>query len=676
MRRLFSRHRTFRSAIQACWLVLFCAGLCIPASADVGKGIGGDKKKDRKEKDDGDRNTSYLPEARSLALRFVSGQSITVNLSGSVTGSQQVEFLIRQWPQYGTLSTITPHPTDSSRAVVTYQHHGGETPLADSFTYACRVPGGSWSAPATVTLAGQRMEPRLEVLEHPTFGRTFVGGERTSKIRVRNAGTAPLSMALTWQAPWKGPPTLELPLGGVDEFYITFKPEKPGDYRLDTQLQPGVTTSRVILYGECIFPFTVTPGNLALEFDETTGERGGTISLVNSRDIRVTASLSLPGGLQGPATVDLEPMSKQTVRLWLAAPHVAAFKNRLIIRSGENATGVDVSAKPTPGAIKMVSPGPQGHDFGRVTLKSTFTRDVVIANRGGETLQLEARTTPPFVMETLRDSASIPPGEERTFKVKVSADRLGPVSGKLLLISGREQLSLPLMADVVEPPAPIQSPSADKRIIAPKSVWPPVASEAQPVPVKPAPAPKAGPDSPQSKSGLSNEALRTRAKLILLAHLVTHGMPVPASSINPHLERVGGLTVLDTSSSGMTLEWTKPPVMPAGWAIEYAGMAYLKEYNAFGKIWTRYPNWKPVDAEEGKVAVRLFGLQPDSQYELRVMGLDREGKISEPSRPVVGITPQPWRVPGWVWRVLIVAALSLVGYVLFRVRRGDFMVEA
>lgn len=169
---------------------------------------------------------------------------------------------------------------------------------------------------------------------------------------------------------------------------------------------------------------------------------------------------------------------------------------------------------------------------------------------------------------------------------------------------------------------------------------------------------------------------RNPAQAAVLALLATRGMPMPKDAINPYLDQVKDLNVVERDSSSVTMTWAKPSVAPSGWVVEFASMVYHQELNAFTKIWKQYPNWKPVETEKDQVGIRLFGLRPAEQYEIRVMGVDREGKVSRPSNTVLTSTSDSWRVPAWAWRLMIVGALGLVGYVLFRVRRGDFMVEA
>jgi hypothetical protein len=667
-------------------VILALAVFAAPLSADVATGIvKKEKDRDRREKDEKKRGEpSYLPEGRAVAARFVAGQSIDIELGAAAGTVPQVEFIIRQTPQHGTLSAIRPHVSDSSKAVVTYQHSSPHAPLADSFTFACRVPEGRWSAPATVVLVGQRMEPKIEIVENPSFGKIFFGEEKVSKVLVRNAGSSPLQTALTWEEPWFGPSDLSVPVGGTQEFLVSFRPTKAGECRQDMFIQSGVASSRVILYGDCVLPFSVSPSKVQMGLKESTGEREAIISLVNSKNQTVKAELLLPAGLLGPAFVELPAASKVDVRLSLPETNVANFSGKMALRSGVSVATVDVDARPTPASMKLVSPEPGGINFGKVTSKSTASREIAVENRGGESLVMEAKVIPPFVLEGVTGAVTIEPLQQRTFKISLRADRLGPQNGHAEFLSGTGRITVPLRVDVEEsstPNSPMQpavsevqparvSSSPSSVTAAPES--PARVAASAPVQVT---VPAATPVLPSEDEELSVPR-RNPAQAAVLALLATRGLPMPKEAINPYLDQVKNLNVVDRDSSTVTVSWAKPSVAPSGWVVEFAGMAYHQEANTFVKVWTRYPNWKLVDAEKDQVGVRLFGLRPAEQYEVRIMGVDREGKVSKPSNSVLTSTSDTWRVPTWAWRLMIVGALSLVGYVLFRVRRGDFLVEA
>ncbi|MEI6537366.1 MAG: hypothetical protein WCN98_18630, partial [Verrucomicrobiaceae bacterium] len=246
--------------------------LLCPADADVKKK--GDEKK---------KAEAYAPEVRDVSASFVAGQSVDIELSASVGTLKQVEFIIRQAPQNGTLSAVRPHPRDTNKGIVTYTHRDRSAPLTDRFTFAGRVDGGPLSTPGTVTLTGRGFDAKLEILEVTVADRVFTGGESTIKITLKNSGSAPFSKDMSWEAPWRGPPHIELNAGEKADFIVVFKPAKTGVFRSNLELQPGVETSKLLLYGECVRALTVSPGRLQLNFNSQTGAREGTLSLSNGR---------------------------------------------------------------------------------------------------------------------------------------------------------------------------------------------------------------------------------------------------------------------------------------------------------------------------------------------------------------------------------------------------------
>ena len=663
--------------------------LATPLCADVATGFK-EKKKDRK--DDKKRDTAYLPEAHPATVRFVAGQSMTVELVAAVSSLKTVEFVIRQAPQHGQLSTVMPHPTDSSKAMVTYTHSSPEAPLADSFTFSCRIAGESWSAPATVALVGQRMEPRLEIVEGPSFGRILLGEERVGRVQVRNRGTAPLQAKLSWPESWSGPPTLDVPLGGVTEFYVKFQPKNPGEYRQDVVLQPGVPTSRVFLHGDCVLPFSITPSKTELTYDGKTGERSATFSVVNARPTAVKAELALPAGLQGPTSVEIAPLAKTDVRVWIPQGEVAAFSGKIAVTAGPSSATVTLDARPVPASMVLASPGTTSLDFGQVYQKEPNAREIVLSNPGGEVLVMEARADTPFYFDDAQRTVRIEPQQTRAFTVALRPKRTGVHTSQAEFVCGTSRIKVALRADVLDsrppppPPAPLatESPGTAAPVPVGNTVLASLSPQsAPPIPAPSLPQPAAAPQVPApvqaADAGSASELTlphRTSAQLALLTILASKGVPPHQSTINPHLDPVKEVSLVERNSSNVTIAWKKPVVMPSGWVIEFADLVYQKDVGAFVKIWKTYPHWQAVDAGSDEVGARLNGLRPAGQYDMRILGVDREGKFSTPSDVITLQTSDAWQVPGWVWRLTVVGALGLIAYVLFRVRRGDFLVEA
>ena len=79
--------------------------------------------------------------------------------------------------------------------------------------------------------------------------------------------------------------------------------------------------------------------------------------------------------------------------------------------------------------------------------------------------------------------------------------------------------------------------------------------------------------------------------------------------------------------------------------------------------------WDPVNVGDKYVGARLKSLSAGSSIEIRLMGVDRDGKFSEPSTFAME-TSRPWHMPSWVWTVCWSIALAAVLFGLYRIREG------
>jgi hypothetical protein len=157
-------------------------------------------------------------------------------------------------------------------------------------------------------------------------------------------------------------------------------------------------------------------------------------------------------------------------------------------------------------------------------------------------------------------------------------------------------------------------------------------------------------------------------------HLASVGVPVSKDKINAFLERVMAIELSGRTAHSLTIAWKKPALAPAGWIIESAAMAQVSGGSGgnFVKIWTPLKNWKIVEGGAGRVTALIDHLPPAAQIELRIMGVDRDGKISEPSPSFIITTAEAWRIPSWFWRALAVVLCSMAMYVLNKMRLGEW----
>lgn len=648
-------------------LTLLTAGMAL---ADV-KLRAGDGKRSKE--------SVFIPEARDVSASFVAGSAVDIELVGTVGTLKQADFVVRQLPEHGTLTNLRPHPRESNKSLITYTHAGEQASLMDRFTYSVRVEGGPFSAPATVTLRGQRMEPILSVVKMPSFGRVFLGGEASGTVSVRNMGRAPYRMNMVWSEGWSGPPTLEVNPGDTVDFQLIFKPVRPGEVRHEIELQPGVKTSKLTLFGEGVRALTVSPGYLTLDYNRTTGVRSGILTLVNGRADPMKVTIKFPIRLLAPATLEIPPQQKAEVLLQLPATDVPQFLGEVVVEADGVSEKVAVQSRPKPAELKLVSPEKGTLDFGQVTQRKATSRDIILANTGGELLVVEVQARNPYVSEFSGQALRLEPGQQRSVKVFLKSESLGNVISDLRVIGGASESVVILKAYVREPAAPEAAPAAPVVAAAPRTpVTPSNGSSA----TAPAPAPAATPvaASPSAAPPVRRSAPPMAAPLVprngvqnaLAAYLATEGLPMPSSYINPHLDRVDSVELVDRETSNFTIAWKKPGVAPAGWALETASVSKDERSNLFIKTWNRVNHWKTVSGDDDKVVVKVLALRPASQYEMRVRGVDRDGKFSEPSPIFVVTTPEPWRVPAWAWRGMLVSALLVVIYMLWRARRGDF----
>ncbi len=638
--------------------------------ADVNR-TGTEQKEKKKKKE---KEMPVIPEGHDTTANFVAGQSVDIELEAATGSLKQVEFIIRKPPQYGTLSAPRPHPRDNNKAVITYQHSGVDSPLADSFAFAGRIYGGPFSAPATVTLYGKKFDPILDVINTPQFGKVFVGGESVARVTIKNTGVAPCSMPLAFHPPWSGPSSLDLAPGKTTEILIGFRPQVAGNYRHKLQLQPGIESSILYLYGDCVQALTVTPGRLSLGVNPKTGERTGVLKLVNSLNYAAKYNVKLPARLQGQATVDVAALGAQEIVLKLPATDVQPFQGELILEGEGTVERAQVEASAKPSELKLVSPDNDVLDFAKVEQGSYPKPTVIIANVGGQALVTSVQATPPFSAQGEGQTFRLDPGQEHQFPVQVSTASLGKFAGELRISGGATTRRVELRAEVVPGTAPIAPPLA---------VSNPANTTSKDKTAESADAAsKKGKPKPQkfAKDGTSLDPMpqlppRTPAQLKIMNLLATQGPPKPATAFTTGLEGASEIEVVARTSNTITLAWKKTLTEPFGWRVETSQTMLAKASQAHFKVWNPVVRLQKIDGDPQKVTFKILGLKPATQYEFRTYAGDKQGKLSPVSPTVQTSTLEPWRMPAWVWRVLLIGGLGIALYVLLRVRRGDFELE-
>jgi hypothetical protein len=636
------------------WVILLAFVLAPSPSrlrADVKTGAGdkGDKPAKR-EKDK--KPVEFAPEARDFAAKFIAGKSVDIELSASVSSVKQVEFMIRQQPLNGTVSEVRPHPRDLNKAIVTYTHNGTDGSLTDRFTFACRLGDGPISAPATVKLVGQRFEPILYILSVTAMNKVFLGSESSLRFTVSNAGPASYSSDITWESPWKGPPHLDLKSGETQEVSVFFQPTTAGIFRLDRLLQPGVSSSRLLLYGECVRPLTVSPSRLKLTINPQTGAREGILTLANGFAGPQVADCKLPPRLTAATTVQVPGAGQAQLLVSLPAQDVAAFKGELAISTPDCKETVVVEADAKAALLQLMEPADGVLDFGSVALGKDIHGQVILKNNGGITAVVQALPGAAVRVTPSGEALRIEPGAQGKFLVSLHADQVGELQTEANIQGAGLVLRVPVKVNVT--PAP-RDKAGDQRNASAIS-----ASDAM-----------SSVEGGQPSRTEEEEAAAMRKSPLyrpILAYLSANGAPVPKANINPYLEKIHQVEVRDRSTHSITIAWKKPEMMPAGWSIERASWARMPTGDLV-KAWVPVKNWEPVNAGDKFVGARLKSLSPNSRVEIRLMGVDRDGKVSEPSTFAME-TMAASRWPSWIWQVSLVSGLLLVFGGLYLIREG------
>jgi hypothetical protein len=530
-----------------------------------------------------------------------------------------------------------------------------DAPLSDKFTFACRLPDGPPSVSATVTLTGEKYEPILAVQNVTAMRKVFLGGESSLRVSVKNIGPAPFASDISWEAPWVGPPHIDLQPGASAEFSIAFQPPGAGVFRLDRLLQPGKKESRLMLFGECVRPLTASPGKLILKLDPKTGERQGALVLANGLASPQKAQLKFPPRLVGVTSVEVPGSGQQTVIFSLPAQDYGSFQGEIVIATSDASEKVMVEAEAKPADLHVVKPATGVLDLGSVKQGEETVGEIVLKNTGGQTAIVQAMQEAQLRVTPSNQAVRVASGAEAIFAVTVMGDQVGHLQTEAHIESGGLLFRIPVKVDVT--PATV-SPSPTAPVVASSS-----GGNASKTAALEGGAPMTEavrePDMPLAVP----PALRP-----MLLYLAAKGMPVPKEKINPYLERVVRVEIRERTPHSLTIAWNKPGVVPAAWSIEAAAWSHLPT-GQLVKDWVPYKNWEPVKLEDDHVGAKLKGLPASARIEIRLMGVDGDGRVSEPSTFAMETSPATSTSP-WVWRLGISAVLLAALYGLYRIREG------
>lgn len=653
--------------------------------------------KDRK------KNGYPTPEPHDRTVNFTTGQSVDIDLDVATSYLGNVKIFIRDLPAHGKLSEIKPHPSgESNKAMVTYTHGGDPDQIADKFTFQAKIGDGNTSAPGTITLVGKRAVAKLEILEPARFKRLQPGETDSGRVVIMNTGTAPFSGDITWPKPFIGPPSLQLAVNEKQTFIIMLTAPAPGAYRIDQELQPGVATSKVQVYVECIQPFSVQPSLLMLAFDAVSGTRGGSVKISNASTAPLKLRLEVPNRLQVAREVVLEPKSSKDVLIALAPNDVVLFHGELWVIQEPHREKVVIHAEPEPAQIRLEKVEQGTIEFGRVEKGKKGESLLTVINDGGAPAILKLANSPPFTLTAKgTENPVIEPGKQLQLAVTFAPEQPGNFNGALLVSGNAGSIPINAHGLMFDPKRPatmsagIENPHTPARPTSAEAVKPresaskprsmaktpppalppslskPVAS-VPPPPVEAAPAPSVAPASAPAAQGSALKSMQqmTGKSAEFYGRLATFGLGIESlpEYKSKILEPVPAIGVSEAGRDYVVLTWGSPKVAPERYLIQTSLLVRNEATGMPMKSWRNVDGWKPVPVPNGASAARIEGLQPDTGYELRVLGVDHDGKLS-PSSDLLRVFTQPaFTIPGWVWQLLIGAVLAVTVMVFRRVR--------
>jgi len=668
------------------------------------------------------KNGFVSPEPVNGSAQFIAGQSVVVELKVTTASLGYVKFVIREQPKHGTLSDIRPHPSaESNRALVTYTHNGDHEELNDRFTFAARAGESSTSAAGVITLTGRKAVANVQVLDPPKFKSLQPGEQSTTTFVLKNIGNAPFTGDLDLPAPFSGPRHVDLAVNEKLSVMIMVKPEAPGTYRIDQELQPGQPASRLQAMVECAQAFVVTPGAITLAFDPVTGQRKASVKVANGSNAPLKLRVDCSNRLQVVKEISLDTKGTSEVSIALAKGDVAAFRGELSIVQEPSRQKVMISADPAPAHILLAAPKDGKVDFGQIIKGKVAEAKISILNDGGVAAVLQAAQVPPFLIHTDLSSLKAEPGKTVEIVISFNPDLPGSYNQSLFIAGNAGRLELTMKGTMIDPARPngstpgagganapvrprdtdavpprpsVSRPSASVPSVPVPSVAvpsiqpapvmalrpPPAAVAPEPV-VKAVPAPAASAvatgESAKGARAVASFKQMAPAEVAMYANLMTYGIsPTTTPAFQSHsIDPIPNIGVLERGKDNLVLLWEAPKVEPAHYLIE---SSYLVRNGATGlmlKAWKPFTEWQPAKSpQQGLTAARLTGLKPDTQYELRVLGIDKEGKFSAPSGIVQVVTASPFHLPGWTWQFLIAVVFLAIVYTGYQLKQGDWQV--
>jgi hypothetical protein len=574
--------------------------------------------------------------AKPGTASVVLGDSVKISLVAIRPGGlQKLKFRIIAQPINGTLSEIQPDPADTSRAWVVYTPRQGTAEESDSFSFNAKLEGQNASPSALVSLRLEAPVAQLVVNPVLPFGKVEVGHSRTLGLEITNRGTKSFSSVLRLPAPWsiaEDQQRLEVRAGGSATIDVTFSPKdlRPAKYLL--MLQVAGPEGKVELSGAGAPPFGVQYGTFDLDWDEASKKRTGSFRLANLTDRKLALKLTASEPLEVERLVVLEPRKASNVPVSLGG--IEEFEGQLLVESEHHRDSVPVHAKPTPANIVVLKPAEARHfKFELMDTDSPPVYEVVVTNSGGGKAFIYGETSRPFYVVEGGDPTELASGKQMKITVSMDPREVGKYERPLYILGTANKIEFQLSALVTR-------------------------------------------DVDRTKVGVN---LPDLAPLISSQEtLLYNNLPDPMTRVFNHTDKtrieretippVQKLYIKEQGSRKLVFTWDHPGSPDLNYLLEVE--VYERNEDGLPKIvWYEASDHVTIDKDDKTATMTLKKLQPDRQFRMRVLTMDRNGHTSVPSRSYLVYTLPPGRKPLW----LLVPFFLVVGggfYVWLRRRAG------
>ena len=584
-----------------------------------------------------------VPAPQPQNVSVLRGENAKIRLKAFSGSPFQLEFIIREQPKHGRLSSIRYFKDSPLEAEVLYSPPGSREIESDAFTFAAKRPGGRVSAavPINVTLVDPK--PLLELAQNVGFESVIPGGVSMSTIKVSNVGTGPYKGVVILPDPWlvaPGRADLILADGESTQLPIGFHPTKTGHYEHELKFGIGKGES-IILSANCYAPFALESVDLKLAWDPAARKRAGSVKLTSSARKPLTILVRSQGGLLAADKIVVE--AGTTVEIPVEGPPTleAAGDAALFFEHDGYRVRLDVVVDPVPGRLAVIIPKDgKKLDLGEVKPDGTISAAVRVLNTGGAPVQVYTTVQKPFVIVEDDREFPLPGGKSRDIHIEVLPGQAGTVAKTLEIRGEKQTLKLALSAKF------LQAESTGLAI----SGTPGTPGGASAVSGDPRPT-----TGPAASIGSISRKVGDRDLGILLDG-ATPTRPLPYQFTVP---RVVSIAFSKRSRRELHLKWMSPGASTDfNYLLETRQMIYEPDTRRIKALWVPLKNFK-IRKEGREVHARVSGLDPGTEYLYRVITMSPDKKFSYPS-PYFGAQTLA-RPKGRIWLWLAIVAVLVIG---------------